>query len=116
MPNSAGLSEPETFQCSHCHKYKEAADFGTKKNRSPRAKKTAEKENDPEEDAEEERYDGFDLTVLPLTDFLDTLVHQDNNLELVARVDISSISGTRKDKANKIAVRIWNRMKYRFHL
>lgn len=79
-----------------------------------RAKKTAEKENDPGEDAEEEHYDGFDLIVLPLADFLDTLVHQDNNLELVARVDISSMSGTRKDKANKIAVGIWNRMKYRF--
>ncbi|KAJ7787715.1 hypothetical protein B0H14DRAFT_2629080 [Mycena olivaceomarginata] len=84
MPNSAGLSEPETFRCSHCRKYKEATDFGTKKNGSragtcrecqlrardaARAKKTAEKENDPGEDAEEERYDGFDLTVLPLTDF-----------------------------------------------
>ncbi|KAJ7301424.1 hypothetical protein DFH08DRAFT_827548 [Mycena albidolilacea] len=121
MPNSAGLSEPETFRCSHCRKYKEAADFGTKKNGlragtcrecqlhardAACAKKTAEKENDPGKDAEEEHYDSFNLTVLPLTDFLDTLVHQDNNLELVAR--------TRKDKANEIAVRIWNRMKYRF--
>ncbi|KAJ7792982.1 hypothetical protein B0H14DRAFT_2623333 [Mycena olivaceomarginata] len=35
MPNSAGLSEPETFPVSHCRKYKEAADSnGTKKNGS----------------------------------------------------------------------------------
>ncbi|KAJ7788196.1 hypothetical protein B0H14DRAFT_3892573 [Mycena olivaceomarginata] len=39
---------------------------------------------------------------------------QDDNLELEARVDIASISGGRREKADQLAVRIWNRMKYRF--
>jgi hypothetical protein len=121
-------SEEESSDCSHCRKTKKAAEFKRKPDGSPastclecqkrsresaRQKKAAEKENtipgdDPEED------DSRDLAVLPLETFLDALVQQDDNLELTARVNISSVSGTRKDKANEIAVRIWNRMKYRF--
>jgi DNA replication initiation complex subunit (GINS family) len=120
-------SEEESSDCSHCRKPKKAAEFKRKPDgslastclecqkrsrESARQKKAAEKDNtipgdDPEED------DGRDLAVL-LETFLNALVQQDDNLELTARVNISSVSGTRKDKANEIAVRIWNRMKYQF--
>ncbi|KAJ6458442.1 hypothetical protein C8R45DRAFT_843769, partial [Mycena sanguinolenta] len=57
---------------------------------------------------------GSGLDLLPLGDFLDALTQQDDNLELEARVDIASISGKRREKADQLAARIWKRMKYRF--
>ncbi|KAJ7828855.1 hypothetical protein B0H14DRAFT_2594436 [Mycena olivaceomarginata] len=47
-------------------------------------------------------------------DLEDEEAGQDDNLELEARVDITSISGGRREKADLLAKRIWNRMKYRF--
>ncbi|KAJ7763777.1 hypothetical protein B0H16DRAFT_1311018, partial [Mycena metata] len=127
----------ELFYCSKCKKRKTIAEFHVKiVNGEPTRAKTClacqrlareaaqakaeakKKENNAPEDAddssEDGSYDGKDLSVLPLADFLDALVQQDDNLDLTARVDTSSMSGTRKEKADELAARIWNRMKYRF--
>jgi hypothetical protein len=58
--------------------------------------------------------DGRGLELLPLDGFLDALAQQDNNLDIEARIDIACISGERREKADQLATRIWNRMKYRF--
>jgi hypothetical protein len=42
------------------------------------------------------------------------LTQQDDNLELDARVEISSLAGTGREKADQLAVLIWKKMKYRF--
>ncbi|KAJ7483072.1 hypothetical protein B0H11DRAFT_2232085 [Mycena galericulata] len=112
MPNAA------RFYCSKCKGEKTEAEFHVKEVNGESEKKAAEKENQaPEADAEEQEQsadDGMDLTVLPLANFLDALTQQDDNLDLTARVETSSISGSRKEKADELATRIWNRMKYRF--
>ncbi|KAJ7869794.1 hypothetical protein B0H13DRAFT_1575736, partial [Mycena leptocephala] len=56
-----------------------------------RNKKQNEKENTHDGDLEDEEA-GKGLAVLPLNEFLDALTQQDDNLELEARVDITSIS------------------------
>ncbi|KAJ7769753.1 hypothetical protein B0H14DRAFT_2632715 [Mycena olivaceomarginata] len=53
--------------------------------------------------------------VLSLTDFLDALTEHDEILELGARVDISSISGSRTECADALAGKIREQMKYRFN-
>ncbi|KAJ7258590.1 hypothetical protein C8J57DRAFT_1515890 [Mycena rebaudengoi] len=75
-----------------------------------------EKENAapmPDVDADDEA-DYGSLGLLPLGEFLDAVTQQDDNLDLEARVDISSASGDRRGKADQLAASIWNRMKYRF--
>ncbi|KAJ7321895.1 hypothetical protein DFH08DRAFT_818271 [Mycena albidolilacea] len=54
------------------------------------------------------------LRVLGLEGFLNVLTQQDNNLELDARVEISSLSGNGREKADQLVVLIWKRMKYHF--
>jgi hypothetical protein len=122
MPDSGA------FPCSMCRKSKPAAEFKIKSNGNrgrtcrdcsdrgrdtARNKKQNEKENTHDGDLEDEEA-GKGLAVLPLNEFLDALTQQDDNLELEARVDITSISGGRREKADLLAARIWNQMKYRF--
>ncbi|KAJ7500458.1 hypothetical protein B0H11DRAFT_1714586 [Mycena galericulata] len=123
------MSDPgELFTCSNCRKGKSATEFSTKSNgaraktcmacqrrtRESAQRKKAEKENLTHNGNPEEEADGAGLAVLPLDDFLNALTQQDDNLELEARVDISSISGTRREKSDQLAKCVWNRMKYRF--
>jgi hypothetical protein len=65
--------------------------------------------------ADDEEGDDNDLGVLGLTEFLDALTRQDDNiLRVEARINIVSVSGTRKEKSDAIAALIWGWMKYRF--
>jgi hypothetical protein len=121
MPESGG----ELFECSTCGKSKTPEEFKIKTNGN-RARscmgcqtRTCNAARDRKQEKEntaidEEPEEGKGLAVLPVDDFLDGLTQQDDNLELEARVDIASISGGRREKADQLAVRIWNRMKYRF--
>lgn len=115
----------ELFPCSGCSKLKASDKFkiknGTRartclecQSRTRGAKKANKENLAPSADLEEEQEPGSDLDVLPLEEFLDALTRQDDNLQLEARVDICSISGTRKEKSDAVAALIWARMKYRF--
>ncbi|KAJ7656862.1 hypothetical protein DFH06DRAFT_991429, partial [Mycena polygramma] len=122
------MSEPDLFVCSSCERPKPAAEYKIKKKDGARAKscivcqtrtreaaqaRKANKENSTPNDDEDSDHGG-DLGVLPLEDFLETLTQQDDNLLLEARVDISAVSGTRKEMSDGLAALIWSRMKYRF--
>ncbi|KAJ6563398.1 hypothetical protein DFH09DRAFT_1082448 [Mycena vulgaris] len=116
--------------CSRCKSTKPAVAFGTKGNGTrtktclvcmdrtrsakQRQKDSGNNENaDPDADAEGEDA-GHGLGILSLHDFLDALTQEDNNLKLEARINISSISGSRRQRADALAASIWSNMKYRF--
>ncbi|KAJ6592053.1 hypothetical protein DFH09DRAFT_1073124 [Mycena vulgaris] len=121
------MSDPEErIYCSACKTNKSALDFRLKKDGITRNKtcltcsertkqkrrEEKEKEN-PGSQPEEEADDlGSGLGVLSLTDFLDALTEQEDILELGARIDTSSLSGSRQDPADELAAKIWTHMKY----
>ncbi|KAJ7728318.1 hypothetical protein B0H14DRAFT_2640747 [Mycena olivaceomarginata] len=81
-------------------------------NRERRLKE--KKENlDPAGNAEEDA-SRADLAPLPLKDFLDALKEKEEQIELEARVNIASISGSRRDCADGLAKAIWKCRSYRF--
>ncbi|KAJ6610802.1 hypothetical protein B0H10DRAFT_2224730 [Mycena sp. CBHHK59/15] len=121
----------EIFYCSACRHHKTVAEFGTTANGTRKktclacncciseANKKQRAGNDPDKenhaDPEEEDPDlGTGLGILSFDDFLDALTQQDDNLELEACVDISTLSGSRWERADDLAKLIWNRMKYQF--
>ncbi|KAJ7212431.1 hypothetical protein C8J57DRAFT_1539110 [Mycena rebaudengoi] len=124
------MAEPfDWSECSSCRTLKTAAEFKTKTDGSraktclvcqrrtrelaQARKAAADKENSaPNPDADEEAHHGRGLGVLLLDDFLDALTQQEDNLELEACINISSISGERRVKADQLKAHIWNRMKY----
>ncbi|KAJ7250277.1 hypothetical protein C8J57DRAFT_1239257 [Mycena rebaudengoi] len=126
------MADDALFNCTCCNTSRTAAQFKTKSNgaraktcipcgQSRKATRTKKASNEKENSmsaaaggADDEEGHGEGLGVLPLTDFLDVLMQQDDNLELEARVDISSFSGDRQTKADQLKKSIWSRMKYRF--
>ncbi|KAJ6551889.1 hypothetical protein B0H19DRAFT_1073515 [Mycena capillaripes] len=119
------MPEPELFPCSGCGKTKPGDQFKMKatgrartcipcQSRSRNAKRDNKENEEIDVGADDEEEDDSDLGVLGLTEFLDALTRQDDNLRLEARVDITSVSGTRKAKSDAIVALIWGRMKYRF--
>ncbi|KAJ7845848.1 hypothetical protein B0H14DRAFT_2584491 [Mycena olivaceomarginata] len=133
-PRSASMSDTEQIEdvhlCSGCKTTKPAVAFGTKGNRTrtktclvctdrtrlakQRQKDSENKENAaPNFDAEEEDA-GRGLGILSLHDFLYAVTQEDDNLKLEARIAISSISGSRRQRADALAASIWSKMKYRF--
>jgi hypothetical protein len=127
MSNSTEMS-----RCSACKKDKPIVDFrlkrdGTSRNKTcvpcndrtkqaNRDRRGAEKENSGAGDVDEPDQEAFgaDLGVLPLSAFIDALVEQGDSVELEARVDIASISGARRDRADELARLIWKERSYRF--
>ncbi|KAJ7802031.1 hypothetical protein B0H14DRAFT_2614794 [Mycena olivaceomarginata] len=118
---------PERFECSRCHQRKTLAEFKVtekggrartclmcqRQAREGARKRKAGKENtEPNSDSDNDELNV--LGVLGLEDFLNVLTQQDDNLELDARVEISSLSGNGREKADQLVVLIWKRMKYRF--
>ncbi|KAJ7787808.1 hypothetical protein B0H14DRAFT_2399159 [Mycena olivaceomarginata] len=79
---------------------------------SARKRKAGKENTDPNSDSDNDELNV--LGVLGLEDFLNVLTQQDDNLELDARVEISSLSGNGREKADQLVVLIWKRMKYRF--
>jgi hypothetical protein len=79
---------------------------------SARKRKAGKENTDPNSDSDTDKLNV--LGVLGLEDFLNVLTQQDDNLELDARVEISSLSGNGREKADQLVVLIWKRMKYRF--
>ncbi|KAJ7023023.1 hypothetical protein C8F04DRAFT_1240388 [Mycena alexandri] len=81
-----------------------------------KAKRDGKREEDKESRGSSPDEDDFgkNLGLLSLTDFLDALTEYDEILELGARVDISSISGSRRECADVLAEKIRKEMKYRF--
>jgi hypothetical protein len=126
------MSNPDEYSyCSACKTNKCVADFRLKGNGATHnktcitcSKRTKQKRKEDKENPEkfgpdsQPGEDGSDLgsglDVLSLTDFLGALMEQDEILELAARVDISSLLGSRRDRANNLAAKVWKRMKYRF--
>ncbi|KAJ7681380.1 hypothetical protein B0H17DRAFT_1205904 [Mycena rosella] len=123
-----GTGESEAQYCSGCKTTKPAEDFGTtstgrplktclvctRRTRDAKRKQKEDQENiDPDADTDEEDF-GRGLGMLPLNDFLDALTQQDVNLKLQARIGISFISGSRRQRADALAAAIRNKMKYRF--
>ncbi|KAJ7939761.1 hypothetical protein B0H13DRAFT_1850532 [Mycena leptocephala] len=121
------MSQSECRYCSACKTDKPVDGFqlkpdGTRKKTctkcnertaaANRKRRTEAKENlglgdDPEGG-------GTDLSVLPLKDFLDALMEQGDHIELEARVNISSISGSKRDRADELAKAVWKTRSYRF--
>ncbi|KAJ6461201.1 hypothetical protein DFH09DRAFT_1061822 [Mycena vulgaris] len=123
------MSDAALFLCSSCSVPQPAGAFKikpdgtlpktclrcqTRGRETARGKKAEKRNSAVDAGLDEEADHGGGLGVLPLDDFLDALTQQDENLELEARVDVSSISGTRREKSDQLAARIWNRMRYRF--
>jgi hypothetical protein len=79
-----------------------------------RKRKAGKKNTDSNSDSDNDKSNDDELGVLGLEDFLNVLTQQDDNLELDARVEISSLAGTSREKADQLAVLIWKKMKYRF--
>ncbi|KAJ7321023.1 hypothetical protein DFH08DRAFT_970322 [Mycena albidolilacea] len=112
---------PEKYQCSRlCYQRKTLVEYKTTLNggraktclmcqrqaREGARKRKADSDNDKSNDDE--------LGVLGLVEFINVLTQQDDNLELDARVEISSLAGTGREKADQLALLIWKKMKYRF--
>ncbi|KAJ7932269.1 hypothetical protein B0H13DRAFT_2518779 [Mycena leptocephala] len=121
------MSQSERRYCSTCKTNKSADGFhlkpdGTRKKTcikcnertaaANRKHRTEAKENLSLGDDQEGG--GTDLSVLPLKDFLDALTEQGDHIELEALVNISSISGSRRDRADELAKAIWKTRSYRF--
>ncbi|KAJ7150246.1 hypothetical protein C8R46DRAFT_1305807 [Mycena filopes] len=117
------MADSEEQNCSSCHTTKPLDQFKPKGagygktclqcSGRKKVKRAEDKENlggDPQEDEDF----GTDLGLLSLTDFLDALTEHDEILELGARVDISSIPGSRRECADALAGKIKEQMKYRF--
>ncbi|KAJ6522810.1 hypothetical protein DFH09DRAFT_1330397 [Mycena vulgaris] len=96
--------------CSGCKTTKPAVAFGTKGN-GTRTKTCLNA--DPDANAEEEDA-GRGLGIPSLHDFLDALTQEDDNLKLEACIDISSISGSHRQRADALTASIWSKMKYCF--
>ncbi|KAJ7721232.1 hypothetical protein B0H14DRAFT_587392 [Mycena olivaceomarginata] len=128
---SASMSEPEdvTVRCSACKtdksfdlfrlkpdgtRYKTCISCNSRTSAANRQRRSDAKGNvKPREDAEENTPD-TDLAVVPLRDFLDAVTEQDDYIELEARVNIASLSGSRRERADELAKAIWNKRSYRF--
>ncbi|KAJ7689078.1 hypothetical protein B0H14DRAFT_2420865 [Mycena olivaceomarginata] len=122
------MADPEEKNCSSCHTDKPLDQFkpkgaGHSKTCLQCSRRKKEKRDELKRDKETENRGsspdeddfGTDLGVLSLTDFLDALMEHDEIIELGARVDISSISGSRRECADALAGKIREQMKYRFN-
>jgi hypothetical protein len=98
--------KPDGTRKKTCAKSNERTAAANRKRRTE-AKENLGPGNDPEGS-------GTDLSVLPLKDFLDALTEQGDHIELEARINISSISGSRGDRADELAKAIWKTRSYRF--